>query len=117
MSLPSLLFGLLHYDPLTFGPNALPLAIWSAVFGLAAADLTARAGKTGNVNRYAPAVEEDAPQFTLLSRKAIAADDEELAENPRSRSAKLRVAVRTDAPAGEIDANELGMPQLREARR
>ena len=79
--------------------------------------LTARAGKTGNVNRYAPAVEEDAPQFTLLSRKAIAADDEELAENPRSRSAKLRVAVRTDAPAGEIDANELGMPQLREARR
>ena len=47
MSLPSLLFGLLHYDPLTFGPNALPLAIWSAVFGLAAADLTARAGNLG----------------------------------------------------------------------
>ncbi|WP_238369321.1 16S rRNA (cytosine(1402)-N(4))-methyltransferase RsmH [Heliomarina baculiformis] len=79
--------------------------------------LTARAGKTGNANRYAPAAEEDAPQFTLTSRKAIAADDEELAENPRSRSAKLRVAVRTDAPAGKIDANELGMPQLREARR
>ena len=42
MVLPSLLFGFLHYDPATYGPNALPLAAWSAVFGLAAADLTAR---------------------------------------------------------------------------
>lgn len=47
MVLPSILFGALHYDPLTFGPNALPLALWSALFGLAAADLTARAGNLG----------------------------------------------------------------------
>ena len=47
MVLPSLLFGFLHYDPATYGPNALPLAAWSAVFGLAAADLTARAGNLG----------------------------------------------------------------------
>ena len=47
MVLPSLLFGFLHYDPATYGPNALPLAAWSAVFGLVAADLTARAGNLG----------------------------------------------------------------------
>jgi membrane protease YdiL (CAAX protease family) len=47
MVLPSLLFGFLHYDPATYGPNALPLAAWSALFGLAAADLTARAGNLG----------------------------------------------------------------------
>ena len=47
MVLPSLLFGFLHYDPMTFGPNALPIAIWSVAFGLAAADLTARAGNLG----------------------------------------------------------------------
>lgn len=45
--LPSLLFGLLHYDPLTYGPNAWPLVLWSVGFGLAAADLTARAGNLG----------------------------------------------------------------------
>ncbi|SHJ46077.1 hypothetical protein SAMN05444000_10922 [Shimia gijangensis] len=47
MVLPSLLFGLLHYDPGTYGPNALLLAGWSVLFGLAAADLTARAGNLG----------------------------------------------------------------------
>ena len=55
---------------------------------------------------------EEKPQFTLKTRKAIGPDDQELQENPRSRSAKLRVAIRTDAPAGEIDARAIGMPQL-----
>lgn len=53
------------------------------------------------------------PQFTLKSAKAIGPDAEELAQNPRSRSAKLRVAIRTDAPAGEIEAGAVGMPQLK----
>ncbi|MEP3328944.1 16S rRNA (cytosine(1402)-N(4))-methyltransferase RsmH [Sedimentitalea sp.] len=75
--------------------------------------LSARAGQGGRANRYAPEIEEAAPQFTLKSRKAIGPDDEELAENPRSRSAKLRVAIRTDAPAGEVDAQTIGTPQLK----
>ena len=75
--------------------------------------LTARAGAGGNANRFAPALEQAPPQFTLKSRKAIGPDAQELDENPRSRSAKLRVATRTDAPSGEIDAKSIGMPMVR----
>lgn len=74
--------------------------------------LQSRAGKTGRANRYAPEIEQDKPQFTLKTRKAVGPDAQELQENPRARSAKLRVAVRTDAPAGAIDARAIGMPQL-----
>ena len=72
-----------------------------------------RAGRTGGGNRYAPVQEQDQPAFELLTRKAVGPDDEELALNPRSRSAKLRVARRTDAPAGDIDGAKIGMPMLR----
>ena len=61
----------------------------------------------------ATALEQAPPQFTLKSRKAIGPDAQELEENPRSRSAKLRVATRTDAPSGEIDAKTIGMPMVR----
>ena len=77
----------------------------------------ARSGQTGRANRYAPEIEVAKPQFTLKSRKAIGPDDRELAENPRSRSAKLRVGVRTDAPSGEIDAKAISMPMLEGHRR
>ena len=70
-------------------------------------------GRTGHPNRYAPEIEQKQPQFTLKTRKAIGPDERELQDNPRSRSAKLRVAIRTDAPAGEIEARAIGMPQLR----
>lgn len=78
--------------------------------------LQARAGKTGNSNRYAPETEKEAPAFEILTRKAVGPDDQELAENPRSRSAKLRVARRTDAPAGDVPRAALGMP-LRKGER
>ncbi|WP_295530990.1 type II CAAX endopeptidase family protein [uncultured Thioclava sp.] len=47
MVLPSALFGALHYDPGSFGPNAIWLAIWAFAFGCFAADLTARTGNIG----------------------------------------------------------------------
>ncbi|WP_415402483.1 16S rRNA (cytosine(1402)-N(4))-methyltransferase RsmH [Tateyamaria sp. SN3-11] len=75
--------------------------------------LTARAGKQANANRYAPETTQAPAQFTVKSRKAIAPDAQELAANPRSRSAKLRVAIRTDAPSGAIDAKSIGMPQVK----
>ncbi|MFM2355782.1 MAG: hypothetical protein RLZZ528_1518 [Pseudomonadota bacterium] len=47
MVLPALVFGWLHLDAGTFGPNALAVALWALVFGLLAADLTARTGSLG----------------------------------------------------------------------
>ncbi|MGR3508237.1 MAG: 16S rRNA (cytosine(1402)-N(4))-methyltransferase RsmH [Sulfitobacter sp.] len=75
--------------------------------------LTARAGTGGNANRYAPEIQVEAPRFRVEKRKAIGPDAQELEENPRSRSAKLRVAVRTDAPSGSVDAKSIGMPMVK----
>ncbi|MDC1399114.1 16S rRNA (cytosine(1402)-N(4))-methyltransferase RsmH [Yoonia sp.] len=78
--------------------------------------LQARSGNTANANRYAPEVEQITPAFRIEKRKAIGPDEQELSVNPRSRSAKLRVAIRTDAPAQDIDPADLGMPMMKTKR-
>lgn len=78
--------------------------------------LQLRSGGGANANRFAPQTEQVTPAFRVEKRKAIGPDAEELAENPRSRSAKLRVAIRTDAPAAPIDPAELGMPMWKGKR-
>ncbi|HEY8572631.1 16S rRNA (cytosine(1402)-N(4))-methyltransferase RsmH [Phenylobacterium sp.] len=61
--------------------------------------LAVRAGRTPAGSRHAPPVQAGAaPSFQLLFNGARAPSDEEVAANPRARSAKLRAAVRTDAP-------------------
>jgi len=79
--------------------------------------LQMRSGGMGRANRYAPDVAEEAPQFILKSRRAIAPDAAELARNRRVRSAKLRVATRTEASAGPVDAEAIGMPKRPEGKR
>lgn len=74
--------------------------------------LQLKSGGAGRANRYAPEIQADAPTFTLTSRKAIAPDEDELEHNPRARSAKLRLACRTDAPAAAADRSALGLPAL-----
>lgn len=68
-------------------------------------------GHEANANRYAPASQSVVPRFDLAS-KAIGPDEDELALNPRARSARLRVARRTDAPAVFPDPAALGVPQF-----
>lgn len=74
--------------------------------------LQLRAGQGGRANRYAPEAPADAPRFTLIEKRGVSADAEELAQNPRARSARLRMALRTDAPAAKADRAALGLPGL-----
>lgn len=62
--------------------------------------LRERAGDVPSGSRHMPAAApERAPSFALVSRKAITPSAAEVKANPRARSAKLRVAERTGAPA------------------
>jgi len=70
----------------------------------------ARAGRT-QANRYAPEVKTVA-QFEVITRKAVAPTDEEVAQNPRARSAKLRAGRRTDAPTGSLTPKDIAQPML-----
>lgn len=69
-----------------------------------------RAGQQGGGSRYAPKVAPPPATLKLTPRKAIAPDAAEIAANPRARSAKLRIARRTEAEAGPVDRAALGLP-------
>jgi len=79
--------------------------------------LQERSGTAPGTSRFAPEPQVAAPRFRLDFRRAIVPDDDELAANPRARSARLRVATRLDALAGSVDRTALGLPQLPEERR
>ena len=72
-----------------------------------------RAGETKGRSRHLPPddSEKTAPSFTLSieggSRSVVKPSKSEVEENPRSRSAKLRVGQRTDAPVWDIEDNLL----------
>jgi 16S rRNA (cytosine1402-N4)-methyltransferase len=75
------------------------------------------AGEEPNSNRYAPVKSITTARFDLVTRKAVGPDDDELENNPRSRSAKLRVARRTAAPAADPDASKLDAPDLPQTKK
>jgi 16S rRNA (cytosine1402-N4)-methyltransferase len=48
-------------------------------------------------SRHLPAAINDSPLFTLPGKSAVKPSEDEISSNPRSRSARLRAAVRTSA--------------------
>lgn len=56
------------------------------------------AGKAPRPSRHLPDLEEHPPRLKMITRKPIIPSDDEMHRNPRSRSARLRIAERTDAP-------------------
>ena len=72
--------------------------------------LADRSGRTAGGSRHLPEkVESELPSFQLVNQRPLTPNDDELGRNPRARSAKLRAAVRTDAPATARGSEDCGV--------
>jgi 16S rRNA (cytosine1402-N4)-methyltransferase len=73
--------------------------------------LRERSGGTPHASRHVPQTNADiaVPSFSLVARRASRPSREEIANNPRSRSARLRTAIRTNAPAWSQDSTFAGV--------
>ncbi|MGF1649084.1 MAG: 16S rRNA (cytosine(1402)-N(4))-methyltransferase RsmH [Hyphomicrobiaceae bacterium] len=75
--------------------------------------LGARCGKSASAPRHMPeTVALRDPSFRFVNPKPLTASNEELARNPRARSATLRSAIRTHAVAWPLERDSLGAPRV-----
>jgi len=76
--------------------------------------LSERSGKEVRGSRHLPeqSIKSQAPSFRIVNPRPLTPSKGELDVNPRARSARARVAVRTDAPAWPLDAILAGLPSV-----
>jgi len=79
----------------------------------------AERSRAPSASRHQPAAAPFAPRFAVLTRKPLVAGDDEVRDNPRARSAKLRAAERTDAAplAGDLSHLLPPLPSLADMMR
>lgn len=87
---------------LTSGGRLIVVSFHSLEDGIVKTFLYERSGKTSAPSRHLPVAAGPAatPSFVLSPRKPLSASDDEIRHNPRSRSARLRGAIRTDGGQG-----------------
>ena len=73
--------------------------------------LRERSGGTPHASRHVPQIATDSPtpSFSLAVRRTTRPSGDEVADNPRARSARLRTATRTNAPAWPQDSSFAGL--------
>ena len=70
-----------------------------------------RSGRTSGASRHQPEmIELSRPSFRLVNHRPLTPGNEEVTQNPRARSAKLRWGIRTEAPPPPPDFTGLGLP-------
>jgi 16S rRNA (cytosine1402-N4)-methyltransferase len=75
-----------------------------------------RTAERSGGSRHMPEAHVAEPTFALLTKGGVEASDRETRANPRARSARLRAARRTAAPARPLDATAIGVPSFEPGR-
>ena len=74
--------------------------------------LADRSKVSGGGSRHMPAVEVEAPTFSLSNRRVHTPSVDEISRNARARSAKLRAAIRLNGAPRSLDMASVGVAPL-----